>query len=47
MEEKQAKRTYEAPELTIKTFILSEQITTSDIGGTEEIVVDPFDEPGV
>ena len=47
MEEKQVKRTYEAPEITIKAFTLSELITTSDIGGTEEIVVDPFDEPGV
>ena len=47
MEEKQAKRKYEKPEITIKAFTLSELITTSDIGGTEEIVVDPFDEPGV
>ena len=31
---------YETPELTIKAFTLSEQITTSDIGGTEEIVTD-------
>lgn len=45
--ERTEKKTYETPEITIKTFILSEQITTSDIGGTEEIVVDPFDEPGV
>ena len=31
---------YEKPEITIKAFTLSELITTSDIGGTEEIVTD-------
>lgn len=37
---KAAKRAYKAPEIAIKRFTQTEAITTSDIGGTEEIVVE-------
>ena len=37
---KAAKSAYKAPEIAIKRFTQTEAITTSDIGGTEEIVVD-------
>lgn len=37
---KEEKRKYETPKIEISAYLQSETITTSDIGGTEEIVVD-------
>ena len=37
---KEEKRKYETPKIEISAYLQSETITTSDIGGTEEIVVE-------
>lgn len=39
------KKRYEKPELTLKQYTIIEQLSTSDIGGTEEVVIDVEQEP--
>ena len=35
---KRMKKRYEKPELTLKKYTIREKLSTSDIGGTEEVV---------